>query len=104
MVELVRNFTVDTLDSEGRNLVGDNHVTQIVYHDASFEAWKRDFADVSNPFLNADFTDVTVTGTGPFDAPGPGWYETGSDATTTDEDKFFKLSQIPFNFEDGDFC
>jgi len=101
MVEGVKNFTVSDLDSAGRPLVGDNYVTVVYYYDTRDEAWRRDFmSPPSNPISNPNFLEPTVTGTGPFDAPGPGWYETGFDATTTTEDRFFKLAKQPYFYQE----
>ncbi len=101
MVEVIKNFTIDDLDSAGRPLVGDNYVTQVFYYDTRDEAWSRDFSDPpDNPITNPAFLAPTVTGTGPFDAPGPGWYETGSDALKPASTSFFKMGKLPYFYQE----
>lgn len=101
MVEVIKNFTVDDLDSAGRPLIGDNHVTHVFYYDTRDETWPRDFSSPpDNPISNPYFLDTTVTGTGPFDVPGPGWYETGSDALKPPSTSFFKIGKLPYFYQE----
>ncbi len=99
MVDYVKHFTTETPDSEGRYLVGSNHVVDVCYYDASGESWRRDYTNLVNPFTNPDFTATTVTGSGPNNA-GNWWYETGTDTTVINNQRFFKIYKLPFDYAD----
>lgn len=100
MVDVLQNFTTDTLDSNGRQLVWDNQIVAVAYYNATGESWLHGYSEVINPFVNADFSAPTVTGTGPFDAPGPGWYRDDADAVEPPTSAKIDVSKIPVNYKD----
>ena len=100
MTDTFQTFTADTVDAAGRQVVGSDSVLDVCYYDSSSESWTRDYADApTNPFTNADFSAATITGTGPYDTPGAGWYELGPDATASPLDKGIDLYRLPFDYE-----
>lgn len=102
MVDVVKHFTVDDLDDNGRPLVGSNEVLSVHFYDATEEDWLRDYTGLVNPFENADFSNTTVTGSAPGVA-GTGWYETGTNAGfyySNPSRQYFKIHNLPFDFAD----
>lgn len=103
MVEVIKNYTSSDLDEEGHPLLGGNVVSVVYYYSSSNENWRRSYFGVPNPFLNADFTAPTVSGTAKGSA-GPGWYETGVDSLVPESDRYFKFFKLPFNWEEELFA
>lgn len=92
---VLKHFTVDTLDSNGRSYIGNNEVNEFIYHDTTSESWRRDYSDLTNPFQNNDFSDITISGTGQ-------WFDDSTDVLASR--RSLQLGIIPFDFENELFA